>query len=180
MIDLTPTKYLNPENVHGGAFTTDKTSVSPNSHNIQYTSVGGSSAALAGNNVRMVVGGSDFKNNNNMLLKYMSGGGKTRKSGHRTRGRGRSRLHRKKRSLKMRRSRKYAMRSKHSKHSRSRSHSRRYSRKRGLQSGGYQQYMSNTPFTLGQRIPGFPLPSNLSALANPAPFVPYQNCPGGR
>ena len=178
MMDLTPTKYLNPENIHGGAFTTDKTSVSPNSHNIQYTSVGGSPAALAGTNVRMVVGGSDFKNNNNMLLKYMSGGGKTRKSGRRGRGRGRSKLHRKKHSLKMRRSHKHAMRSKRSKHSRSRS--RRYSRKRGLQSGGYHQYMGNTPFTLGQRIPGFPLPSNLSALANPAPFIPYQNCPGGR
>ena len=179
MNDIAPTKYLNPHNVHGGAFTTDKTSVSPNSNNIQYTSIGGSPAALAGTNVRMVVGGSDFKNNNNMLLKYMSGGGKTRKSGRRGRGRGRgrSKLHRKKRSLKMRRSHKYSMRSKRSKHSRSRS--RRYSRKRG-QSGGYQQYMGNTPFTLGQRIPGFPLPSNLSALANPAPFVPYQNCPGGR
>lgn len=175
MIDIAPSKLINPSNVHGGAFTTDKTSVSPNSNNIQYTSVGGSPAALAGTNVRMVVGGSDFKNNNNMLLKYMNGGGKTRKSGRHSRSRGRSKLHKKKRSLKMRRSRKYAMRSKHSKHSRS----RRYTRKRS-QSGGYQQYMGNTPFTLGQRIPGFPLPSNLSALANPAPFVPYQNCPGGR
>jgi hypothetical protein len=177
MIDIAPTKYLNSYNVHGGAFTTDKTAVSPNSNNIQFTSVGGSPAALEGNNVRMVVGGSDFKNNNNMLLKYMSGGGKTRKSGRRGRGRGRSKLHRKKRSMKMRRSHKYGTRSKHSKHSRSRS--RRYSRRRG-QSGGYHQYMGNTAFTLGQRIPGFPLPSNLSALANPAPFVPYQNCPGGR
>jgi hypothetical protein len=159
MIDIAPTKYLNPNNVHGGAFTTDKTAVSPNSNNIQFTSVGGSPAALAGNNVRMVVGGSDFKNNNNMLLKYMSGGGKTRKSGRRGRGRGRSKIHRKKRSMKMRRSHKYGRRG---------------------QSGGYHQYMGNTAFTLGQRIPGFPLPSNLSALANPAPFVPYQNCPGGR
>jgi hypothetical protein len=173
MIDLAPTKYLNSNNVHGGTYTTDKTIVSPNSNNIQYASVGGSPAALERTNVRMVVGDSEIKNNNNMLLKYMNGGGKMRKSGRR--GRGRSKLHRKKRSLKMRRSHKYASRSKRSKHSRS----RRYSRKRG-QSGGYQQYMGNTPFTLGQRIPGFPLPSNLSALANPAPFVPYQNCPGGR
>jgi hypothetical protein len=34
--------------------------------------------------------------------------------------------------------------------------------------------------TFGQKFPGFPLSSKLSALANPTPFMPYSNCVGGK
>jgi hypothetical protein len=40
--------------------------------------------------------------------------------------------------------------------------------------------MGNTPFTLGFRTPGFNLAPNMSALANPAPFMPYNSLTGGR
>jgi hypothetical protein len=39
--------------------------------------------------------------------------------------------------------------------------------------------MTNVASAFGQSIPGFPLTSRMSALANPPPFRPYQNCPGG-
>jgi hypothetical protein len=40
--------------------------------------------------------------------------------------------------------------------------------------------MGNTPFTLGYRTPGFNLAPNMSSLANPAPFMPYNSLTGGR
>jgi hypothetical protein len=40
--------------------------------------------------------------------------------------------------------------------------------------------MGNTPFTLGFRTPGFNLVPKMSALANPAPFMPYNSLTGGR
>jgi hypothetical protein len=63
------------------------------------------------------------------------------------------------------------------KHRRSRrhSHSRKVKGARRAQAGGYQQYMSNTPFSLGFRTPGFGLTSGTSALANPVPFMPYDS-----
>jgi hypothetical protein len=39
--------------------------------------------------------------------------------------------------------------------------------------------MTNVASAFGQSIPGFPLTSRMSALANPPPFLPYQNCSGG-
>jgi hypothetical protein len=39
--------------------------------------------------------------------------------------------------------------------------------------------MTNIASSFGQSMPGFPLTSRMSALANPTPFRPYQNCPGG-
>jgi hypothetical protein len=99
-------------------------------------------------------------------------------------GGGRRRKHRRSRS-----SKKYAR--KHSlkyriKHRRSRRHSRRRSQSKKVragrrsQAGGYHQYMGNTPFTLGYRTPGFNLAPNMSSLANPAPFMPYNSLTGGR
>jgi hypothetical protein len=38
--------------------------------------------------------------------------------------------------------------------------------------------MGNLPFSQGFRTPGFGLPSNMSALANPVNFVPYNKCEG--
>jgi hypothetical protein len=172
MMSLAPTENLNKVNVHGGPFTTDQTGGVANSGNTQYGEVGGSPAGLKGAGVYSISGGNGSPSATQTPLSdsygMMKGGGKRRKQSGK-----RSRKHKRSRS-----SKKYAR--KHSikyriKHRRSqrRSHSKkiRYSKK--SQSGGYHQYMGNTPFSLAYRTPGFPLPSNMSALANPAPFMPY-------
>jgi len=93
-------------------------------------------------------------------------------------GGGRSRRHRHSRaSKKYARKRSLRHRLKHRK-SGKRKHGHRHTKRRG-QRGGYHQYLSNQAFTLGQRLPGFPLLPSQSALANPPPFMPYRNCPGG-
>jgi hypothetical protein len=93
-------------------------------------------------------------------------------------GGGRSRRHRHSRgSKKYARKRSLRYRLKHKK-SGKRKHGHRRTKRRG-QRGGYAQYLTNQAFTLGQRLPGFPLLPNESALANPPPFMPYRNCPGG-
>ena len=93
-------------------------------------------------------------------------------------GGGRSRRHRHSRgSKKYARKRSLRHRLKHRK-SGKRKHGHRHTKRRG-QRGGYAQYLTNQAFTLGQRLPGFPLLPNESALANPPPFMPYRNCPGG-
>ena len=93
-------------------------------------------------------------------------------------GGGRSRRHRRSRaSKKYARKRSLRYRLKHKK-SGKRNHGHRRTKRRG-QRGGYAQYLTNQAFTLGQRLPGFPLLPNESALANPPPFMPYRNCPGG-
>jgi len=84
-----------------------------------------------------------------------------------------------------RRRSKTSRRSRKNRHSRSRS--RKYGHKRVTKTrsrsrsrrGGYAQYMTGLASSFGQSIPGFPLSSRMSALANPPPFRPYQNCPGG-
>jgi hypothetical protein len=43
------------------------------------------------------------------------------------------------------------------------------------QRGGYSQYMSNVPYTPSYSTGG-PLSANLSALANPVPYQPTNNC----
>jgi len=43
------------------------------------------------------------------------------------------------------------------------------------QRGGYSQYMSNVPYTPSYSTGG-PLSPNLSALANPVPYQPTNNC----
>jgi hypothetical protein len=178
MTSLVPTEYLNRQNVHGGSFTTDQTGGVANSGNTQYGEVGGSPAGLRGAGVYSISGGNGSPSATQTPLSdsygMMKGGGKRRKHSGK-----RSRKHKRSRS-----SKKYAR--KHStkyriKHRRSRRHSHskkvRYSKK--AQSGGYQQYMGNTPFTLAYRTPGFSVSSNMSALANPAPFMPYNSLTGG-
>jgi hypothetical protein len=43
------------------------------------------------------------------------------------------------------------------------------------QRGGYSQYMSNIPYTPSYSTGGI-LSANLSALANPVPYQPTNNC----
>ena len=103
--------------------------------------------------------------------KGMSGGGRSRS---------RSRRHRHRRSHSSHRgSKKYARKRSLRHRLKHRKSSRRGHTKRRGQRGGYAQYLTNSAFTLGQRLPGFPLLPNQSALANPPPFMPYRNCPGG-
>ena len=167
MASLAPTQYLNGGNVHGGAFSTDQTGGVANAGNTAFGAVGGSPAALRGAGLYSVSG----SNGSPGAVKTQMGGGRRRK-------------HRRSRS-----SKKYAR--KHSlkyriKHRRSRRHSRRRSQSKKVrggrrsQAGGYHQYMGNTPFTLGYRTPGFNLAPNMSSLANPAPFMPYNSLTGGR
>ncbi len=166
MLSLAPTQYLNGGNAHGGPFTTDQTGAVANAGNTEFGAVGGSPSALRGAGLYSVSG----SNGSPSAVKTQMGGGRRRK-------------HRRSRS-----SKKYAR--KHSikyriKHRRSRRHSRKRSQSKKVrggraQAGGYHQYMGNTPFTLGYRTPGFNLPSNMSSLANPAPFMPYNSLTGGR
>jgi hypothetical protein len=39
--------------------------------------------------------------------------------------------------------------------------------------------MTGIASSFGQSMPGYPLTSRMSGLANPPIFRPYQNCPGG-
>ena len=118
--------------------------------NTQYTGPHTSKEALAGKGVMTIKSG-------------MSGGGRSRRH-RRSRG---SKKYARKRSLRHR-----------LKHRKSGKRGRAHTKRRG-QRGGYHQYLSNQAFTLGQRLPGFPLLPSQSALANPPPFMPYRNCPGG-
>jgi len=175
---MSPTStLLNPSNVHGGPFTTDTTGAVANSGNRLYGHVGGSAAALNREGLYSVTGGDGVPSSVKTQMggstcgsRMMAGGGRHRKhSGKRSRKNKRSRSSKRyarKRSLTYR-----------TKHRRSRRHSRSSKVKSGkkAQAGGYHQYMGNTPFSLGFKTPGFALPSNMSALANPAPFMPYNS-----
>lgn len=158
--------YLNGGNVHGGAFVTDQKGGVANAGNTSYGG-SGSQAALTGpsKGLYAVQGGATSPSSVHTPLPAMAGGGRRRRRSKTSR---RSRKNRYSRS----RSRKYGR--KRVTKTRSRSRSRSRSRR-----GGYAQYMTNVASTFGQTIPGFPLTSRMSALANPPPFRPYQNCPGG-
>ena len=168
---------LNPNNVHGGAFTTDPTGPVANSGNRLYGHAGGSAAALRGEGLFSVTGGNGSPSTVQTQMggstcgsRAMAGGGRRRKnSGKRSRKNKRSRS-----SKKYGRKRSLTYRMKH-RRSRRHSHSRKVKGARRAQTGGYQQYMSNTPFSLGFRTPGFGLTSGTSALANPVPFMPYDS-----
>lgn len=172
---------LNPANAHvGGIFPTSTTGASANSGNMQFGASGGSAAALrgGGGGLYSVTGGNGSPSSVQTPLSgsgscgAMKGGGKRRRhSGKRSRRNKRSRSSKK---YSRKRSLKYRM-----KHRRSRSHTGKVRGGRA-QAGGYHQYMGNTQFTLGYRTPGFTLPSALSGLANPAPFMPYNTLTGGR
>ena len=164
------THNLNPGNMHGGAFTTSNVGAVANGGNTQY-GAGGSAASLAGKGLYSVTGGSGPSGAPSAVHKPMSGGARRRKHSRKHR---RSRSHaRSSKKYARKRSLKYRI-----KHRRSHSRSRRGGR--GGQRGGYHQYMGNTPFTLGFRTPGFNLVPKMSALANPAPFMPYNSLTGGR
>ena len=175
---LAPIQNLNTQNVHGGAFTTDQTGGVANYGNTQYGEVGGSPAGLRGAGVYSISGGNGSPSATQTPLSgscgMMKGGGKRRKhSGKRSRKHKRSRS-----SKRYARKRSIKYRIKH-RRSRKHSHSKKVRSGKRAQAGGYHQYMGNTPFTLGYRTPGFTLPSNMSALANPAPFMPYNSLTGG-
>ena len=175
MTSLAPTQYLNGGNAHGGAFTTDPTGAVSNAGNTAFGAVGGSPAALRGAGLYSVTGG----NGSPSAVKTQMGGGRRRKHGAK-----RSRKHRRSHSSKKyarKRSLKYRIKHRRSRrHSRKRSQSKKVRAGRRSQAGGYHQYMGNTPFTLGYRTPGFNLAPNMSSLANPAPFMPYNSLTGGR
>ena len=158
--------YTNGGNVHGGAFTTDQTGGVANAGNTSYGG-SGSQATLNQPNKGLyaVHGGATSPSSEHKPMGPMAGGGRRRRRSRKTSRR--SRKNRYSRS----RSRKYGGRKRVTRNkSRSRSRSRR---------GGYAQYMTNVASSFGQSIPGFPLTSRMSALANPPTFRPYQNCPGG-
>ena len=161
--------YLNKGNVHGDAYVTDKTAAVANAGNTSYGG-SGSQATLTQPNKGLyaVQGGATSPSSVQTPMSAMAGGGRRRRKGKTSR---RSRKNRYSHS----RSRKYGGRKRGSKRvTRSRSRSRSRSRR-----GGYAQYMTNVASAFGQSIPGFPLTSRMSALANPPPFLPYQNCSGG-
>ena len=157
--------YTNAGNVHGGPFTTDQTGGVANAGNTQFGSAGGSANVMNASNKGLytIQGGQTSTSSVQTPMSAMAGGGRRRRKGKTSR---RSRKNRYSRS----RSRKYGRKRVTKTRSRSRSRSRR---------GGYAQYMTNVASSFGQSIPGFPLTSRMSALANPPTFRPYQNCPGG-
>jgi hypothetical protein len=170
--------HLNGPNVPGGSGVTngggltDQTGGVANARNTLFGSTGGSANVMNDSNKGLyaVRGGQNSPSSQPIPFPSVTqgkgqgqgGGGrsrrKSRKNRHRRAGKSRSRSN--KRSLK------YRLRNK-----RSRSRSRR---------GGYAQFMTGLASSFGQSVPGFPLSSKMSALANPPPFRPYQNCPGGK
>ena len=156
--------YLNGGNVHGGAFVTDQTGGVANAGNTSYGGSVNSAAAMKGAGMYSVTGSSGSTSSTQRPFPQIGGGRRRRRS--KTSRRSRKNRYSRSRSRKYGRKRVTKTRSR----SRSRSRSRR---------GGYAQYMTNVASTFGQTIPGFPLTSRMSALANPPPFRPYQNCPGG-
>lgn len=151
-------------NANGGSLTATTGGVA-NARNMQFGSTGGSANVMnAGNKgLYAVQGGATSPSSVQTPFSSMSGGGRRRR---------RSKTSRKSRKNRHSRSRKYGRKrvTRHRSRTRSRSRSRR---------GGYAQYMSNVASSFGQSIPGFPLTSRMSALSNPPPFLPYQNCPRG-
>ena len=63
------------------------------------------------------------------------------------------------------------------KHNRKLSRRHRRNRRKSRQSmkGGYHQFHANQPLTNGQQVAGAALAAKDSALANPAPYSPYNN-----
>ena len=148
-----------------GGSQTDKTGGVVNAGNEAFGSTGGSANVMnAGNKgLYSIQGGAHSPSSvQRPFAAFTQGGGGRRR--RRSKTSRRSRKNRYSRS----RSRKYGR--KRVTKTRSRSRSRR---------GGYAQYMTGLASSFGQSIPGFPLTSRMSALANPPPFRPYQNCPGG-
>lgn len=158
--------YVNGGNVHGGAYVTNTTGAVANAGNMQFGSTGGSANVMNAGNKGLVSvqGGASSPSSVQRPFPAMAGGGRRRRRSKTS--------HRSRKNRRHSRSRKYGRKrgSKRVTRSRSRSRSRR---------GGYAQYMTGIASSFGQSMPGYPLTSRMSALANPIPFRPYQNCPGG-
>lgn len=151
-------------NANGGSLTATTGGVA-NARNEAFGSTGGSANVMNAGNKGLydIKGGATSPSSAHRpfaaFTQSQGGGGRRRR---------RSKTSRRSRKNRYSRSRKYGR--KRVTKTRSRSRSRR---------GGYAQYMTNVASAFGQSIPGFPLTSRMSALANPPPFRPYQNCPGG-
>jgi hypothetical protein len=148
-------------NANGGSLT-DQTGGVVNARNEAFGG-SGSQATLTqnGKGLYSIQGGATSPSSAHRPFPSISqnGGGRRRR---------RSKTSRRSRKNRYSRSRKYGR--KRVTKTRSRSRSRR---------GGYAQYMTGVASTFGQTMPGYPLTSRMSALANPPTFRPYQNCPGG-
>lgn len=160
--------YLNGGNVHGGAYVTDTTGAVANARNMQFGSTGGSANVMNADNKGLVSvqGGASSPSSVQRPFPAMAGGGRRRRRSKTSRRSRKNRRHSRSRKRGSKRGSKRVTRSR----SRSRSRSRR---------GGQGQYMTGIASSFGQSMPGYPLTSKMSALANPIPFRPYQNCPGG-
>ena len=156
--------YLNGGNVHGGAYVTDTTGAVANARNMQFGSTGGSTNVMNAGNKGLfsVQGGASSPSSVQRPFPAMAGGGRRRRRSKTS--------HRSRKNRRHSRSRKYGRKRGSKRVTRSRSRSRR---------GGYAQYMTGIASSFGQSMPGYPLTSQTSALANPPIFRPYQNCPGG-
>jgi len=152
--------YLNGGNVHGGAYATNTTGAVANARNMQFGSTGGSANVMNAGNKGLfsVQGGASSPSSVQRPFPAMAGGGRRRRRS--------KTLHRSRKNRRHSRSRKYGRK----RVTRSRSRSRR---------GGQAQYMTGIASSFGQSMPGYPLTSRMSGLANPPIFRPYQNCPGG-
>jgi hypothetical protein len=150
---------LNP---NGGSLT-DQIGPVANAHNVAFSG-SGSQATLnqPSKGLFAVKGGVTSPSSVQTPLAPMAGGGRRRRSKTSRRSRKNRHSHS--------RSRKYGRKRGSKRVTRSRSRSRR---------GGYTQYMTGISSSFGQIMPGYPLTSRMSALANPTPFRPYQKCPGG-
>ena len=155
-----PMSKINLPNQHSMIGSSSKQVAAVRGGNTQFGGPSTSAQALAGKGVMKIVPGG----------KGMSGGGRSRRH-RRSRG---SKKYARKRSLRHR-----LKHRKSGKRGRGRGRGRSHTKRRG-QRGGYAQYLTNQAFTLGQRLPGFPLLPSQSALANPPPFMPYSNCPGSK
>ena len=152
-------------NTNGGSMV-DKTGAVANGGNTAYGGSVNSASAMRGAGMYSVTGSGGSPSSTQVPFPA----GNAQKGGGRRRRRSKtSRRSRKNRRHSRFRSRKYGGRKRVTK-TRSKSRSRR---------GGQSQYMANIASSFGQTMPGFPLTSRMSALANPTPFRPYQNCPGG-
>ena len=102
--------------------------------------------------------------NSNPGSEYVLKGGKRRTKSNKALRKRKSRRTRRNTSLKKHRKRRTKSR-----------RSTKRSRKSRRQRGGYSQYLSDVPFAHGYSNGGALAPSN-NALANPAPYKPYNNC----
>lgn len=164
--NINPANSPGNTNTPGTAFS-NTTGAIVNSGNVAYTGSPNSPAALAGKGIQQAP-------TVNANTHKMTGGRRRRNMKSRRR-------------IGSKRQRRYYGGSRHKSHKHTGRHCKHYSHRKSRKHsgsrklrGGYQQYLGDRAFSLGYATPGMKLPANLSALANPAPFKPYDNCPGGK